>query len=166
MEGLVMQRDLLLPLPDRPLPHDVTITTWQAAVTDQFFQAYHNAFRERPGFPGLSAAEWIFGNNDEDNFRTEWSLLAQEGEAPVGFVTASSKPPHGFVIQIGVIPGWRRRGLASALLVETMRRMQADGAASTQLTVHTNNPEAIAAYTRLGFATVGRRARYERIVER
>ncbi len=43
--------------------------------------------------------------------------------------------------------------------------MQAAGAESTQLTVNVNNPGAIQAYVKLGFATIGRRARYEQMAE-
>jgi ribosomal-protein-alanine N-acetyltransferase len=68
-------------------------------------------------------------------------------------------------MQIGVIPTQRRRGLGSGLIVETMRRMQAAGAVSVYLVVHVNNPGAIQTYTDLGFVTIGRRARYERIME-
>ena len=51
-------------------------------------------------------------------------------------------------------------------MAETMRRMQAAGAVSVQLTVSVNNPGAIQTYAQLGFVTIGRRARYERTVER
>jgi mycothiol synthase len=163
-EELVMRRDLQLPLPDRPLPPDVTITNWQPALANQFFQAYQASFRERPGFPGWTAAEWVYWTTD--NFRSEWSLLARAGEVPLAFLTAGTEPPGGFVVQIGVIPGQRRRGLGSALMVETMRRMRAAGETATQLTVNVNNPGAIQIYAQLGFATVGRRARYERIAQR
>ena len=165
-EQLVMRRDLHLPLPDRPLPRDVTITSWQPALANQFFQAYEASFRERPGFPGLSATEWIFRRTDDDNVKPEWSLLARAGEVPLGFLTAGTEHPGGFVVQIGVIPGQRRRGLGSALMVEAMRRMRAAGETATQLTVNVNNPGAIQTYVQLGFATIGRRARYERIAQR
>jgi GNAT superfamily N-acetyltransferase len=58
-DELVMRRDLHQPLPDQPLPDGVTLTAWQPEVAEQFFQAHHAAFRERPGYPGWSAAEWI-----------------------------------------------------------------------------------------------------------
>ena len=138
--------------------------SWQPDLNDKFFQAYDAAFRERPGFPGWTAAEWV-DSWTTDEFKPEWSLLARLGDLPVGFLTATANPPDGFVMQVGVIPTLRRRGLGSALIVETMRRMQAAGAASAQLTVNVNNPGAIQAYVELGFATVGRRARYERIME-
>jgi len=44
--------------------------------------------------------------------------------------------------------------------------MQAAGAASTQLTVNINNPGAIQPYATLDFALIGRRARYERVLDR
>lgn len=165
-EELVMQRDLRLPLPDRPLPPDVSLTTWQPALADQFFQAYAAAFRDRPGFPGTPAAEWISDLTGDENFKPEWSLLARVGELPVGFVNAAAERPGGYVVQVGVIPGQRRRGLASALMVETMRRMQAAGASAAQLVVNINNPGAIRTYGALGFVTVGRRARFEQTIGR
>ena len=164
MEELVMRRDLDTPLPERALPADVTVTNWHPDLAGQFFQAYHAAFRERPGFPGYrSAAEWV-DSWTNDHFRPDWSLLARTGEAPLGFLMGTDDPPHGFIMQIGVIPAQRRRGLASGLLVEAMRRMKAAGAVSAQLLVNVNNPGAIQAYAGLGFVTIGRRARYERAV--
>ena len=167
-KSLVMRRDLRLPVAGRPLPRDVTITSWQPELAEQFFQAYDAAFRERPGFPGWSAAEWIARVTAND-LRPEWSLLARASGVQLGFVIGNidltTVPPGGFVWQIGVIPAQRRRGLGSALMVEAMRRMQAAGAASVQLTVNVNNPGAIDTYTQLGFITIGRRARYERTAE-
>ncbi len=165
MEELVMRRDLHLPLPDCQFPPGVTMTTWDMTLADQFFQAYHAAFRERPGFPGWTAAEWVNNfTDDDDNFRPDWSLLARADDTPLGFLMASANPPHGFVMQVGVVPSARRRGICSALIVETMQRMQAAGALSTQLLVNINNPGAIRAYEALGFATMGRRAYYERFL--
>jgi ribosomal protein S18 acetylase RimI-like enzyme len=163
MEELVMRRDLHLPLPDLPLPPSVTVTSWEPNLADQFFQAYHASFRDRPGFPGWSAAEWIGRRIDDENARHKWSLLARSADVPVGFLTAGTEHPGGFVVQVGVIPEQRRRGLGSALMVETMRRMQAAGEIATQLTVNVNNPGAIQTYAHLDFETVGRRARYELI---
>jgi mycothiol synthase len=167
-DELVMERDLHQPLPDHPLPQNVTLADWQPDLAAQFFRAYHASFRERPGFPGFSAAQWIELVTENDH-KPEWSLLAHLDGEPVGFlignIDLTKEPPGGHIWQIGVIPAQRRRGLASALLVETMRRMQEVGASSALLTVHLNNPGAIQAYAQLGFITVGRRARYERMIE-
>lgn len=167
-ESLVMRRDLRLPLPEQSLPNDVTLTNWGTDLAEQFYQAYQAAFRDRPGFPGWNAAEWI-AQVLENDFKPAWSYLACEGDVSLGFVIGNidltSNPAGGFVWQIGVIPGHRRQGLGSALLIETMRQMQAAGATLAQLTVNINNPGAIQTYEKLGFETVGRRARYERSAE-
>ena len=96
----------------------------------------------------------------------EWTLLASTHDIPAGFVTGNIEltidPPGGHIWQIGVVPEQRRRGLATALLVDTMHRMQQAGGVKALLTVNINNPGATAAYQRLGYQTIGRRARYER----
>jgi len=162
-EELVMRRDLDLPLPEHGLPADVALTNWHTDLAEQFFLAYDAAFRERPGFPGYNVAEWV-NSWTTDQFVPEWSFLARAGDAPIGFLMSSNgtiKPLHGFIMQVGVIPSQRQRGLGSGLVVEVLRRMQAAGAVSGQLVVNVNNPGAIQTYVELGFVTIGRRARYE-----
>ncbi len=169
-EDWIMRRDLQQPLPPagHPLPEGMTFATWQPDVAQQFFQAYHAAFRGNPGFPNPSAEQWIDGVNGND-LVTEATLLVREGDQPLGFVIGAldltGDPPGGFVAQIGVVPEARRRGVASALLVESLRRMQAAGAPYADLQVYADNPGAIQAYAGVGFVTFGRRARYERPAE-
>lgn len=165
-DELVMQRDLTAPLPDLPLAAETIFSEWRPELGGQFFQAYQAAFRERPGFPGYSASEWI-GQVTENDHKPKWSLLATVGTEPAGFVIGdldlTADPPDGYINQVGVVPAYRRRGICSALLVETMRRMQMDGARVATLAVHTNNPGAIRAYSQLDFRVSGHRARYERL---
>lgn len=167
-DELVLRRDLRQLLPVQPLPDGVTLAAWQPAEAEQFYQAYHAAFRERPGFPGWSSAEWIAQVND-DGHMPGWSLLASAAGAPLGFVIGyailTTDPPGGYIWQVGVAPAARRGGLASALMVEAMRRMQAAGAPWVDLTVNTNNPGARQTFAGLGFIKIGQRARYERIME-
>ena len=164
-ESLVMRRDLRTALPDPSFPAGTTVAEWRPELAQWFFQAYEPAFRDRPGFPGWNDIEWTIRVTSND-LVPHWTLLVSAPDTPLGYVIgcsdASTTPGSGFVWQIGVIPRERRRGIASALLVESMRRMQAEGAPYVHLTVHTDNPSAIRAYERLGFEIVGRRAEYER----
>jgi mycothiol synthase len=166
-EALAMGRDLRQPLPDHPLPPGLTLTTWQPDVAAEFYQAWYAAFLERPGVPSWSAADYIERVTSND-LVPEWTLLARAAGVPAGFVIGTIDltvtPPAGHLWQVGVVPTQRRRGLASALLIESMRRMQANGAPWADLTVHTDNPGAIQTYAQIGLATSGRRARYERKV--
>ncbi len=62
---------------------------------------------------------------------------------------------------MGVAPAARGRAVGALLIAEAVRLMRAAGEAGITLNVNVNNPHAIALYRRLGFATAGRRARYQ-----
>ena len=157
----VMRRDLHPELPNAPFPPGVTQTEWTPALARQFFAAYEDAFRERPGFPVWSAAEeWIEWATGDEGFHPQMSLLARDGEQPVGFIVCDD----AWIVQVGTHPTWRGRGLGAALVVEALRRFKAAGAAHVTLDVNANNPSAARVYTWLGFEIVGRRARYVRDV--
>jgi hypothetical protein len=87
----VMLRDLHAPIPDAPLPLEIALATWTPALAPQFFEAYDSSFRDRPGFPGWSAEQWIAWVADDDEFRPELSLLATATQQPVGFVVCSDE---------------------------------------------------------------------------
>jgi ribosomal protein S18 acetylase RimI-like enzyme len=58
---------------------------------------------------------------------------------------------------LGTVPRWRRRGLASALIVESMRRFRDAGLSHAALGVDAENPTgALGISTRLGFTEVNR----------
>jgi mycothiol synthase len=154
----VMRRDLRLELPNAPFPPGVSLAEWTPALADQFFDAYQHAFRERPGFPGWRAAEWIEWATGDAGFHPHMSLLARDGKQPVGFIVCDD----AWIVQVGTHPAWRGRGLGAALVVEALRRFKAAGAEHVTLDVNANNPGAARVYAWLGFEVVGRRARYVR----
>jgi ribosomal protein S18 acetylase RimI-like enzyme len=122
----------------------------------RFHAVYAAAFRERPGFPGWSADEWAGFIAGDDDFRPRWSVLATvPGIGDAGFVTGTVD----WIGQVGVVPAARGRGLAAALIRESLTRMRADGATHAWLDVNVDNP-ARRLYARLGFVDRGRRARY------
>ncbi|HEV8568737.1 MAG TPA: GNAT family N-acetyltransferase [Actinoplanes sp.] len=138
-------------------PAGVTLETWNDATAPRFYAVYEASFRERPGFPGWSAAEWIDAVVEE-GFRPDWSVLASVPDiGDVGFVTAAI----GWIDQVGVVPAARGRGIGAALVGEALTRMRADGQTHAWLNVGVDNP-AGELYRRLGFAVKGRRARYRR----
>ena len=137
-------------------PPGTALADWSDANAGRFFAVYEASFRERPGFPGWSAEEWIEGVAGEDDFRPGWSILATlPGVGDAGFITAM----EGWIDQVGVVAAARGRGLAAALIGETLTRMAGAGGTEAWLTVNVDNP-AGRLYERLGFAARGRRARY------
>ena len=138
-------------------PAGTRLTDWTDETASRFFAVYAASFRDRPGFPGWSAEQWISWSVD-DGFRPGWSVLATVPEVgDAGFVTCAD----GWIVQVGVVPVARGRGLGAALVGEALRRMSADGAREALLDVNVDNP-AGRLYRRLGFAVLGRRARFER----
>jgi mycothiol synthase len=153
----VMRIDLAAGVPDRGWPEGTALTVWSGAVAGRFHGVYEAAFRERPGFPGTGAEEWIADVAEDDEFRAEWSLLVTlPGLGDAGFVAAAV----GWIVQVGVVPAARGRGIGAALVSESLRRMRADGATFAWLDVNVDNP-AVHLYRKLGFEHRGRRARYQ-----
>jgi ribosomal protein S18 acetylase RimI-like enzyme len=152
----VMRRDLTTALPEAVFPPEVAVTPWAPELSGAFFEAYQGAFRDRPGFPGLTQAEWVEWATEDDDFQPAISLLARYGDEPVGFTLCDA----GWIAQLGVRPDWRRRGLGGALLAEVMRRFRTAGCDAISLGVNVNNPTAARLYTRFGFEVIGRRARW------
>ncbi|MEH1013235.1 GNAT family N-acetyltransferase [Micromonospora sp. CPCC 206060] len=159
----VMRFDLAgTALPDVAVPAGIRLAAWSTALAPRFFAVYTAAFAGRPGFPGWSAERWVDWTAGDEEFRPGWSLLATDDTgtddtgSDVAFVTCA----QGWIVQVGVRPEQRGRGLGAALVTEALRRMRADAVREVLLDVNVDNP-AGQLYRRLGFAVVGRRARFE-----
>jgi mycothiol synthase len=153
----ILRFDLARGVPDEVLPAGVAVLQWTDERAARFFRVYEAAFHERPGYPGWSQEQWVAWTAADEEFRPAASVLAQtDGGADVGFVTCAD----GWIVQVGVLPGERGRGLGAGLVGEAVRRLAADGAREVLLDVAVDNP-ARGLYLRMGFASIGRRARFE-----
>jgi [ribosomal protein S18]-alanine N-acetyltransferase len=83
-------------------------------------------------------------------------LLDERGGTALLRITADEAE----ILTIGVIPAARRRGVARALLEESMKRLRALGVRTVFLEVGVRNRAARALYEASGFKEVGRRRRY------
>ena len=153
----VMQLAGQTPLPAAHSPRDLILSEWGQADPARFYAVYHEAFRERPGFPGWPQERWIEWISHDDDFRPEWTLLATLDGADVGFIAGEAS---GWIAQVGVVPRARRKDIGARLIAEVVDRMRSAGETSITLNVNVNNPGAAALYGRLGFRRIGRRARY------
>ncbi|MDP9170980.1 MAG: GNAT family N-acetyltransferase [Acidobacteriota bacterium] len=98
------------------------------------------------------AAQWPVG--DYSNFNV---LLALGDGVPAGFCAwRTAAPGESELLNLGVEPAWRRRGVASAL----MNHLQAQIDGELFLEVAENNEAAIALYRRHGWDQVGTRPGY------
>jgi len=156
----VMRFDLVQEPPAVHPPADVMLIEWSSELGNRFFGVYEAAFRERPGFPGWSAGQWIEWISDDEDFAPEWTLLATREGTDLGFVASAR---GAWIVQVGTTAAARGIKIGAALTAEALRRMRAGGETEALLDVNVDNPGAIRVYERLGFAHIGRRARYERV---
>ena len=86
-------------------------------------------------------------------------LAALHGGQMVGFLICSRYDTVWHIMNVAVDPDRRRRGIASQLLTDLLRRIDGEGARFT-LEVRESNTGAIELYERFGFRAAGRRRRY------
>ena len=87
---------------------------------------------------------------------------ADEGSGPriVGFLCGWIVGGELHINNVAVHPHYRRRGVASQLLEEMLRRGKGSAAKAGYLEVRASNEAAIGMYQRFGFKIVGRRRNY------
>ncbi|GAB4213576.1 MAG: hypothetical protein OHK0022_50850 [Roseiflexaceae bacterium] len=157
--------DLDTTLPERPLPAGLDLVSWNVAHAPLFYRAYHDSFQERPGFPGWDEPTWRANLTGYSDFCPDRSLLLLDHGTPAGFAICAANeddPTTGWIVQIGICPPLRGRGLADALLTELLRRFRLAGLRTAKLTVNTNNPRAIHVYQRTGFRLMRRHSSYRK----
>jgi [ribosomal protein S18]-alanine N-acetyltransferase len=86
------------------------------------------------------------------------ALAARVDGALVGSCVCSKLADVWHLMNIGVDPAWRRRGIARTLITEVLDRIGPD--AKLTLEVRPSNEGAIALYEAMGFLVAGRRRRY------
>jgi ribosomal-protein-alanine N-acetyltransferase len=91
-----------------------------------------------------------------------FGYVAWREGAPAGFTLARDLGGEVEVLSVGVLPGWRRRGIGRALLDAVVAEAQRRCAGSLVLEVATENDAARELYAACGFVQVGRRPRYYR----
>lgn len=84
---------------------------------------------------------------------------AENGEL-LGYVGMMTVLDEGYISNVAVAPPWRRRGIASALLEELLRRARQREMAFVTLEVRESNEAAINLYRNFGFVPVGLRKNY------
>jgi mycothiol synthase len=151
--------DLLVhPLPDgvelRPVTDDQLRAIWEADV---------EAFRDHWGYvepTETSYAQFLaFPHHDPTLWKIAWDDEGVAGQVR-SFIDPAQNAEHdlkrGWTEFISTSRRWRRRGLAKALIVESIRELAARGMTDVALGVHTENPNgAFDLYAGLGYEVVG-----------
>jgi ribosomal protein S18 acetylase RimI-like enzyme len=149
-----MQRDLQEPIPDLPLPSGVQIHRWDPALDLAVMDAFNLAFQGHWGVPVMTPDLWrVFFTGAQ--FRPDLSCVALAGDEVVAFCINWVVDGNGWIEAVGVVPGWRGGGIASALLAHSLRQFQQAGLEQAALDVDADNPTgALRLYQKLGFSRV------------
>ena len=117
-------------------PFDVTAHGRQLHVADAVAFADEWGYAERPYDAFASRAL------EKPGFDPSLVVVAWDGDDIAGFSLNYTKRmgDWGWVGVLGVVPGWRRRGLGLALLLESFNRLRETGETVAALGVDSQNP--------------------------
>lgn len=156
-------------IPDLPIPEPFEIRPIDPAdraMHRRVFEADARAFAESYGQEALSETQWDAFVSAPSFDPSLWRV-AFHGDAIAGQILNYMDDPSedgsriGMTEAISVQPGFRRRGLARALLAESLRAVRDAGATAASLGVDTQNPnEALTLYESLGFRIVSETFEY------
>lgn len=153
-ELAVAEEEMVLDLaprrgPGRPASRDWR--PWSAETAGAFFAVYAAAFRDRPGFPDWDEATWRGRMTGSPDFRPDLSVLLHHMDEPAAYALVWLEGAEGWIVQMGVRPESRGRGLGRRLLAIATSGLAAAGAARGHLSVNVDNPGAAALYASFGF---------------
>ena len=111
------------------LNEETPAPAWPAGITVRQFvpgqdervvyETIEGAFADHWGHAERAQEQWEEANMRAENFDPSLWFLAFEGDTPAGAALAFQNADKGWVRGLGVLRPWRRRGLATALLLHT-----------------------------------------------
>ena len=169
-----MRRDLREPFPSMPDLGSIEVRHYDPTLSEEVRLAHNEAFADHWGSEPIERAAWERDFVGDPSFRVDLSFVALDGATVAGYTVNYVAEAdwlvtgirEGWVGQIGVRRPWRGRGLATALLVGSMRAFATAGMDAAILGVDTENPTgAVGVYERVGFRPVRRSVRMQRPFE-
>ncbi len=160
--GAEMVRPSVDDLPDHRLPDGVELRTVTEDQLRTIWEADVEAFRDHWGFVEPTEEAYTrfleFPHNDFSLWKIAWDDEGVAGQVR-SFINPAENEEHGrergWTEFISTSRRWRRRGLAKALIVESIRELAARGMTDVALGVHTENPNgAFDLYAGLGYEVV------------
>jgi mycothiol synthase len=149
--------EMLLPIAElRPvdMPSGFRVGPFDAELAERLYEADDEAFSDHWGHERQPYDKWRTTTIDSELFRPELTRVAFDGDDIAAYVLSYDDGIGSHYIgQVGTRQPWRRRGLAGALMSETIAAAAASGKTLATLGVDADNPTgALGVYERLGFA--------------
>jgi ribosomal protein S18 acetylase RimI-like enzyme len=165
-----MVRPTVDDLPDHQLPEGLEIRPVRDEDLRTIWEADVEAFRDHWGFtePGEESYQRFldFPYHDPTLWKIAWDDEGVAGQVKSFIDTAQNEEydrKRGWTEAISTSRRWRRRGVAKALIVESIRELAERGMTEVALGVHTENPNgAFDLYAGLGYEVVATWTTYRR----
>jgi ribosomal protein S18 acetylase RimI-like enzyme len=158
-----MVRPTVDDLPHAPLPEGLEIRPVRDEDLRTIWEADADAFRDHWGYVEPTEAGYqrflSLPYTDPTLWKVAWDDEGVAGQVRSFIDTAENEEferRRGWTENISTARRWRRRGVAKALIVESIRELAARGMTEVALGVHTENPNgAFDLYASLGYEVVG-----------
>ena len=165
-----MVRPLDQPIHERPMPEGLETRTPNPEQYQQVFKALDEAFEDHWGHIALTEKD-IQGWMESSYFQPEHWKVAWDGDKVAGMVlnfidqheNERFDRLRGYTEDICVRRPYRRRGLATSLLTQSLYYLKKQGMEEAALGVDTDNPSgALDLYQQVGFQAEKRSAAYRK----
>ena len=158
-----MVRPTVDDLPEHPIPEGLELRPVTEADMRTIWEADAEAFRDHWGHVEPTEESYArfleFPYNDRTLWKIAWDDQGVAGQVKSFIDTAQNEEfgrRRGWTEAISTSRRWRRRGVAKALIVESIRELAARGMTEVALGVHAENPNgAYDLYAGLGYEVVG-----------
>jgi ribosomal protein S18 acetylase RimI-like enzyme len=173
-----MRRDLSQPIPDLHLPPALALRTYHPDLDQALMDAFNESFSDHWSFEPTNHVDWQMFLIQASAFRPELTFLAMDGEGgqaqiagfAINFIREEDNRrqgvAEGIITELGTRPAWRKRGIASALVCESMRAFKALGLDYAGLGVDAETTTgALGIYERLGFTVLKRQITFYKPVD-
>lgn len=168
--GADMARSLLDDLPDASLPAGLEIRPVEPGHLRSVWEADVEAFRDHWGARPPTESDWEAFLDRPFTDPSLWKV-AWEADRVIGQVRSFINPEEnreydrlrGYTEYISTIKEWRKRGVAKALICQSLRVLRDRGMHEAALGVHAENPTgAFELYSSLGYQVKATSSTYER----
>lgn len=157
-------------IPEAPLPAGIEIRPVTGSQLRTIFDADVGAFRDHWGFVEPTEGDWVqflnFPHRDETLWKVAWDGDRVAGQVR-SFINEIENEQfdrkRGWAEFISTARSWRGKGIATALICESLRELKQRGMEEAALGVHIGNPHgAFRLYQKLGFEVQSQGATYEK----
>jgi len=156
-----MQMPLVSSIAEPTIPSELALIPWQATWSELARSAFNSAFKGHWGLPTISEEMWMSRFVGVPQFRPDLSWLIVHESEVIGLCVNWLPPDasQGWIEAIGVVPEWRGRGVADAMMTRSLNTFLEHGLTKVALDVDTQNPTgALQLYEKSGFTAVKREA--------